>query len=128
MKKILMIIFAFPLLAKANSICDNISVSEQVYACSKISLEKSDADLNNEYKKLLSKVSAKYNSHEELRDEYINKIKLSQRAWVNFRDKNCEVFSYQIEVGTQAYETSMNSCKDKMTQERTKDLVSIQNQ
>ncbi|TDN47041.1 uncharacterized protein YecT (DUF1311 family) [Buttiauxella sp. JUb87] len=128
MKKILMIILVFPLWAKADSVCDNITVSDQVYTCSKISLEESDASLNNEYKKLLSKVSAEYNSHEELKNEYIKKIKLSQRAWLNFRDKNCEVFSYQIEAGTQAYETSMNSCKDKMTQERTKDLVSIQNQ
>ena len=91
-------------------------------------MEKSDANLNREYKKLLSIIDSEYVSHEDLKNEYINKIKSSQRAWVNFRDKNCEVFSYQIDVGTQAYETSINSCKDKMTQERIKELLSISNQ
>jgi len=128
MKKIVVMILAFPLLAKAEPACDNINTSDQVYICSTVSLAKSDASLNHEYKKLLSKINEQYHSSEELKKEYLNKVKLSQRAWVDFRDKNCEVFSYQIETGTQAYETSMNTCKDKMTQERIKDLVSLQSE
>ncbi|WP_425273616.1 lysozyme inhibitor LprI family protein [Rahnella contaminans] len=73
-------------------------------------------------------MNAEYSSHEQLKTEYINKIKSSQRAWINFRDKNCEAQSFQIEPGTQAYDTSINHCQNKMTQERIKDLVSIQNQ
>lgn len=87
-----------------------------------------DAKLNQEYKKLLLSINARYSSHIELKNEYVKKIKLSQRAWVDFRDKNCEVLSYQIDAGTQAHETSMNTCKDKMTQERVKDLELIFNQ
>lgn len=128
MKKILSSLFLFPFLSYANIQCENIKSSDQIYLCSKQSWEISDSNLNKEYKKLLSSVNTQYASHEVLKNEYINKIKSSQRAWVDFRDKNCEVFSYQIEVGTQAYETTMNSCKDKMTQERIKDLISILNQ
>jgi len=108
--------------------CENIQLSDQVFLCSKQSLEQSDAILNKEYKNLLSKIRITYKSHASLKDEYVNKIKSSQRAWVIFRDKNCYVFSYQIDPGAQAYETSVNACKDKMTKERTKDLISILNQ
>ncbi|MBW5811656.1 lysozyme inhibitor LprI family protein [Yersinia kristensenii] len=128
MKKILLPLFLLPFLSYADIECKNIQSSNQIYLCSKQSLEKNDANLNREYKKLLSIIDSEYVSHEDLKNEYINKIKSSQRAWVNFRDKNCEVFSYQIDVGTQAYETSINSCKDKMTQERIKELLSILNQ
>lgn len=128
MIKILMLLLCFPILSYADLECDNIQVIDQVYQCSRKSLEINDAKLNQEYKKLLEGINARYSSHIELRGEYIIKVKLSQRAWVDFRDKNCEVLSYQIDVGTQAYETSNNSCKDKMTQERVKEIETIANQ
>lgn len=128
MKKILSSLFLFPFLSYANIECDHIKSSDQVYLCSKQSWETSNSNLNIKYRELLSTINSQYASHEVLKKEYINKIKSSQRAWVDFRDKNCEVFAYQINVGTQAYETTMNSCKDKMTQERIKDLISILNQ
>ncbi|AJF73794.1 hypothetical protein TE10_17825 [Raoultella ornithinolytica] len=128
MKKVFILLLCLPVLAYADLGCDNIQVSDQVYQCSKQSLETNDAKLNQEYKKILGSINTRYSSHVELRDEYIKKIKISQRAWVDFRDKNCEVLSYQIDAGTQAYETSMNTCKDKMTQERIKELEIIYNQ
>ncbi|CNI32218.1 Uncharacterized protein conserved in bacteria [Yersinia frederiksenii] len=128
MKKILLPLLLFPFIASADIECKNIQASNQIYICSKQSLEKSDANLNREYRKLLSAIDSEYGNHEDLKSEYINKIKSSQRAWVNFRDKNCEVFSYQIDVGTEAYETSINYCKDKMTQDRIKELLLISNQ
>lgn len=128
MEKILLSFLLFPFLSCASIDCKNIQSSDQIYLCSKQLWETSDANLNKEYKKLLSSVNAQYANHEELKNEYIHKIKSSQRAWVDFRDKNCEVFSYQIDVGTQAHETSMNFCKDKMTQKRIKELISVLNQ
>jgi len=128
MNKPLIAFLFFPLFAYADYQCDNITTSNQVYLCSKQSLEKSDAALNKTYKDLLSQVVKDYQSDEKLKNEYTNKIKLSQRAWVDFRDKNCQVFSFQIEENTEAYEATTNMCKDKMTQERTRDLLSIMKQ
>lgn len=125
------LMFAFclvPFLSCAAVECTNIESSDQIYLCSAHSLKDSDDKLNKEYKTLLSGVTSTYASHKELRGEYINKIKSSQRAWLDFRDKNCEVLSYQIESGSQAYETSMNLCKDKITKERTQEIISIRNQ
>lgn len=128
MRIMIMFLMLFSIFSYAEELeCNKIQLSDQVYLCSKQSMETSDKKLNQEYREILKKVRAQYSSNEELKNEFINKIKESQRSWVDFRDKNCEVLSYQIDVGTQAYETSMNSCKDKMTQERIKELGIILN-
>lgn len=128
MRVMMMLLMLFSCFSYAAELeCNKIQSSDQVYLCSKQSMEISDNKLNQEYRNLLKKVRVQYSSHEELKNEFINKIKESQRSWVDFRDKNCEVLSYQIDVGTQAYETSMNFCKDKMTQERIKELGIILN-
>lgn len=128
MRVIMILLMLFSGLSCAGDLeCNEIQSSDQVYLCSKQSMETSDKKLNQEYRELLKNVSAQYSSHEELKDEFIKKIKVSQRSWIDFRDKNCEVLSYQIDVGTQAYETSINSCKDRMTQERIKELGLILN-
>ncbi|EOC9629819.1 lysozyme inhibitor LprI family protein [Enterobacter ludwigii] len=124
----MMLLMLFSDLSYATDLeCNKVQSSDQVYLCSKQSLEASDKKLNQEYRELLKSVSVQYSSHERLKDEFIKKIKISQRSWIDFRDKNCEVLSYQIDVGTHAYETSINLCKDKMTQERSKELGLILN-
>ncbi|HEE9789253.1 TPA: DUF1311 domain-containing protein [Enterobacter soli] len=122
MKMILSLFILLPFLIQASEECNNIQSSQQVYLCSKKSLEDSDAELNYIYKEILLNVGKEYISHSELKTEYINKIKLSQRAWIDFRDKNCEVFSFQIDPKTQAYETSMNSCRNDITRKRIAEL------
>lgn len=57
--------------------------------------------------------------------EFVQKIKLSQRAWINFRDANCTVFSFQIDKESQSFETSMYSCKYDMTLKRIEELKSV---
>lgn len=128
MRVMMMLLMLFSGLSYATDLeCNKVQSSDQVYLCSKQSMEASDKKLNQEYRELLKSVSVQYSSHDQLKDEFIKKIKTSQRSWIDFRDKNCEVLSYQIDVGTQAYETSINLCKDKMTQERIKELGLILN-
>jgi len=125
---IFVFILFLPFFVSASPECDDITTSNQVYICSKLSLNESDIKLNDEYKSLLLAVKSKYKFHEVLGNEYIDKLRLSQRAWINFRDKNCDLLSYQMDIKSQAYETSINSCKDRMTQVRVKELILIKNQ
>jgi len=125
---ILVFILFLPVVVSANPECEDITTSDQVYICSKLALNKSDIKLNHEYKSLLLAVKSKYKFHEILGREYIDKLRLSQRAWLNFRDKNCEFLSYQMDIKSQVYETSINNCKDRMTQVRVKELILIRNQ
>lgn len=124
--KIVLSLFVFiPFLLQASDPCSDIQLSAQVFLCSKVTFEHSDSELNNTYKNLLSTVRKEYSAQPDLAVEYIEKIKSSQRAWINFRDTNCATYSFQIDEKSQAYETTMYSCKNDMTRERIEGLKNI---
>ncbi|UYW73764.1 DUF1311 domain-containing protein [Pseudocitrobacter faecalis] len=91
----------------------------------KKTFEQSDAKLNETYKTLLSAINKEYIPAPNVGSEFVQKIKISQRAWINFRDTNCTVFSFQIDNESQAYETSMYSCKNDMTLKRIEELKRV---
>ncbi|HAH3574964.1 TPA: hypothetical protein GFX97_21425 [Escherichia coli] len=124
--KIVLPLFVFiPFVLHASDPCSDIQLSPQVFLCSKVSFEHSDSELNNTYKNLLFMVRKEYSAQPDLGVEYIEKIKSSQRAWLNFRDANCAVYSFQIDEKSQAYETAMYSCKNDMTRKRIEGFKSI---
>ncbi|AXD05333.1 TPA: DUF1311 domain-containing protein [Salmonella enterica subsp. enterica serovar Liverpool] len=125
MRVSLLLISFIPFALLADDPCLNIQYSEAVFLCSKKTFEDSDAKLNETYRTLLSTIRKKYNSQPNSGAKFIEKIKLSQRAWINFRDTNCTVFSFMIDEESQAYDTSMYSCKNDMTLKRTKELETI---
>lgn len=125
MRVSLLLIYFIPFALLADDPCLNIQYSEAVFLCSKKTFEDSDAKLNETYRTLLSAIRKKYNSQPDLGAEFVEKIKSSQRAWINFRDKNCTVFSFMINEESQAYDTSVYSCKNDMTLRRTKELETI---
>lgn len=110
---------------QANDECSNIQLSDQIFLCSKKTYENSDKQLNKTYKSLITTITEEYKSQPVLKNEYIEKIKISQRAWVSFRDANCVAYSFQIDSKSQAYETSVYSCKNDMTRKRIDELNSI---
>ncbi|ECD3897906.1 DUF1311 domain-containing protein [Salmonella enterica subsp. enterica serovar Gloucester] len=125
MRVSLLLISFIPFALLADDPCLSIQYSEAVFLCSKKTFEDSDAKLNETYRTLLSTIRKKYNSQPNSGAEFVEKIKLSQRAWINFRDTNCTVFSFMIDEESQAYDTSMYSCKNDMTLKRTKELETI---
>ncbi|EEJ8591763.1 lysozyme inhibitor LprI family protein [Salmonella enterica subsp. enterica serovar 3,10:z10:-] len=125
MRVSLLLIYFIPFALLADDPCLSIQYSETVFLCSKKTFEDSDAKLNETYRTLLSTIRKKYNSQPNSGAEFVEKIKLSQRAWINFRDTNCTVFSFIIDEESQAYDTSMYSCKNDMTLKRTKELETI---
>jgi len=125
MNKFLCCLFFISFAIQANDECSNIQLSDQVFSCSKKAYENSDAQLNNTYKKIITIITEEYKNQPNLKSEFIEKIKISQRAWISFRDANCAVYSFQIDSKSQAYETSIYSCKDDMTRKRTVELNSI---
>lgn len=105
--------------------CKEISSSQQVFECSKYKKTRADKALNSQYRSLLERVSTQYKSNQALSDKYILKIKESQRLWIKLRDADCALETYQIDVGTQAYETTLNNCIARMSGERSRYLESI---
>lgn len=109
----------------ANDSCTNIQVSDQVFDCAKETFTIHDAEMNNTYKALLAGIKKRYASEPVVGAEVIEKIKISQRAWIHFRDANCPVFTLDIVTGSQAYETSIYDCESEMTIKRTDELKAI---
>ncbi|MNF66457.1 hypothetical protein D3C85_806610 [compost metagenome] len=109
----------------SSSSCKEIVSSQQVFECSVYEKARADKALNNQYRNLLERVGIQYKSNRMLRDEYIQRIKKSQRLWIKLRDADCELEIYQIEVGTQAYEATLNYCIVRMSDERSRYLERI---
>lgn len=95
---------------KIDSECVNASISQQIFECSKKTQALADRALNEQYQKLLQRINNQYIADRKIGDDYIQKIKKSQRAWINLRDANCAIEIHEIEIGTQASETTKNNC------------------
>ena len=73
--------------------------------------KKSDADLNRVYQESLKK----------LKPEQAALFKNAQRAWLTYRDAQCEA-DYKMSAGGTAAPLALTQCRVTLTQERTKTL------
>ena len=73
--------------------------------------KKSDADLNRVYQESLKK----------LKPEQATFFKKAQRAWLTYRDAECEA-DYKMSAGGTAAPLALTQCRVTLTQERTKTL------
>ncbi|WP_187673912.1 lysozyme inhibitor LprI family protein [Zestomonas carbonaria] len=105
-------------LSYATQDCEKPNNSQQVFECSKVASTIANHVLNKAYKDLISRIREQYLPAPKLGDEYIEKIKKSQRTWITLRDSDCEIEVFIIEPGTQAYETTKNHCAARLTDAR----------
>jgi uncharacterized protein YecT (DUF1311 family) len=75
-------------------------------------LAEADAELNKEYRQLVSKMSDK---------KWELKLRTAQQAWIKFRDANCDYVS-EFSGGGSAVTWEYNLCLAEMTTTRTKEL------
>ncbi len=75
---------------------------------------KADAEMNRVYKQLISVLAA-----DQAKDQ--TKLREAQRAWVKYRDANCESES-SLNEGRTIYPMVYDICLTSMTEERTKRL------
>ncbi|AMS16973.1 hypothetical protein A3218_22695 [Pseudomonas chlororaphis] len=107
--------------------CDNITLSAQVDLCAKEKKDSADAKLNESYKDLISRVRVQYEANSELGGLYLEKLKGTQRAWLKYRDANCDLEAFEVEVGLPAQITIVNNCVARMSEERTAYLNGVMN-
>lgn len=131
MNKVLMVtlLLALPISAsrqesspKVNSCFDKATTQAEMNACAADALNKADAEMNRVYQQLLKKHAGQ--------EDYINRLKLAQEAWVKFRDAHIEFLYPHVNVGeVRADGTVYPMCKDmeitKFTVERTKTLQNL---
>lgn len=80
--------------------------------CSAKKYKQADAELNNVYRRLLSKLD----------DEgHRTTLRTAQQAWLKYRDSNCDFVSY-LNRGGSIYSVIVTECMTNMTSSRTKEL------
>ncbi|TCU19284.1 lysozyme inhibitor LprI family protein [Rhizobium sullae] len=99
--------------AHAEQVCGDLTNQTDMNICAGKAYQKSDAELNVLYKQIEAR----------LKDDADTKKLLvaAQKAWVRFRDAECNFSSSTVAGGT-AYPFISSTCLDTMTKSRIEDL------
>lgn len=80
--------------------CAEPVTQRDLNACADIEYDKADKDLNAAYQQLRKKMSDWDKSADVSSKGVVDALVVAQRAWVAFRDANCEVAGFQARGGT----------------------------
>lgn len=105
--------------------CSKVTISPELDDCIKKKAQASNSLLAAELMGFEDRTRRNYAADLKLGNALINKVKEAQKAWVSYRDKNCPVEAFEIEEGTPAYITTVNSCIIRMNDERIKVLKKL---
>jgi uncharacterized protein YecT (DUF1311 family) len=94
--------------------CKNPDTQMAMNVCAARDYEREDKRLNQAYRDLVAKLEQ--GKREKLRDV--------QRAWLSYRDLNCDFQSDDYQGGS-IYSLIQSSCLAEMTKQRTKDLKAL---
>jgi uncharacterized protein YecT (DUF1311 family) len=106
------LLWFFPFSAMAQD-CADPTDQVTMNACAQASFQRSDAELNSTYKKIMTLLADDPDAKAALVD--------AQRAWISFRDADC-AFSASGVAGGSAYAMIYTNCLDGTTQQRLGDL------
>lgn len=97
--------------SNASDNCNNLKTQLEMNACAANEYQREDAKLNEYYKELAGKLGP---SEKE-------RLKAAQRAWIKFRDLQCELEASRYEGGS-IRPLVRSSCLAQVTKQRNEDL------
>jgi uncharacterized protein YecT (DUF1311 family) len=116
-------------LSQFNPDCTDPQSNPETKLCTQRELDRADAELNKVYKDALAAAREQYRTahddYEKMPDSEAM-LRKAQRAWVAFRDANCD-YQYQIYYGGSLAGLSYLACKSEMTKARVKELRTMMN-
>src|SRR5271169_4799245 len=104
--KYLLAVFLLSAPSLANAQCKNAVSTKDIQNCMDGEWKKSDAELNRVYQESL----------EKLKPDQAALLKKAQRAWLTYRDAQCEA-DYTMYVGGTAAHLALAQCRISLTQE-----------
>ncbi|MGL5010107.1 MAG: lysozyme inhibitor LprI family protein [Paracoccaceae bacterium] len=119
------VFFALSLPAVAQEVnCFDPITQMEMNICSYQEWEAADADLNRVYAAAMAIVQARDAEYpiQGLSEE--DRLRAAQRAWVTFRDANCDAAGYQFRGGS-AEPLLINGCLRSMTEARIEELEGL---
>jgi uncharacterized protein YecT (DUF1311 family) len=102
--------------------CANAVTTADLNSCAAQDFDAADAALNAVYKKIISDFAVDEPENAENNKKWIEALRVSQRAWVAFRDADCDKLTAFEAGGGSATTGAIYGCLTEMTQARTKDL------
>lgn len=111
----LVMLLFMPLVASAIN-CGDLTTQSSMNQCAAAEYKKSDQALNQAYIRYRSRLD----------EEQKHQLMEVQRAWISFRDLNCEFKSSGI-LGSSAHPFALASCMTEMTEIRVRELQELKN-
>ncbi len=93
--------------------------------CGSKRLELADKDLNITYRETMSKARAFYAFDSRLQTEFLSRLKAAEKAWIVFRDAQCELDAAVEGLGGSIERVVNLSCLIEQTEKRTDTLKQI---
>jgi len=102
--------------------CDKAVTTRDMEQCLTIESDKAEAALNQTYQRLVKRLTQPDTEHENY-SEYRKKLLDAQRAWIKFRDADCDAL-YALNSAGSMRNIIYLSCKQQRAEQRTKELES----
>lgn len=100
--------------------CTNAHSALQVEHCSLIALDKTEAQLNESYHKLVEQLTQP-DTEQDNYTEYRKKLLTAQRAWIKFRDADCDTV-HAMHSSAIIGKTMYFICQQQRAEQRIKQL------
>lgn len=118
---LLLLLFSASVFAEDNSVCANAETTVDMRACLNQAYDRADADLNAVWKKVMASLAnADYMPAKE-RKAWKEELLTSQRAWITFKEHDCDAVGFEWWGGTGA-SGAILSCLLDHTTARTQNL------
>ncbi len=107
--------------------CDNAMTQMDMNICAHRDYETADAELNAVYKKAMAAVQAMDAEYKEMGEHYVGAVdalKRAQRAWIGYRDGQCELAGFGARGGSME-PMLVSGCLADLTQKRTAELKTV---
>jgi len=105
--------------------CTKITTSAKYDDCIKKNTLESNRQLEQIVSRFEVQVSEDCQADPQLGSALIKTVLESQKSWLSYRDKHCKVIAFEIEEGTAAYITIINSCVIELNEKRMEQLSQI---
>ena len=124
--------FLLPILAAAAAPaldCENALAQQEMNRCAAIEFEQADEELNRQWKitaAVMKQRDADYgDAFDDGRPGYFHTLLDSQRAWLQYRDRQCANEGYQFRGGTME-PLLVGTCKTRLTRLRSEELHELE--
>ena len=110
-----------PVLADDPVDCSSAANTLEINSCLDRELKANNTRLNETYQELLKTLRSMEEFNKMPKGLLVDSLRAAQRAWITYRDRNCD-FQSRLMYGGTAAGSDYLSCKARMTKERLDEL------